>query len=263
MLNKERIGALLKDSPFEGKLVLLPTIDSTNLEVDRLYWKGALPGTVVVSEEQTAGRGRRGRSWASCAGENLYFSLVLAPDFEMEKAPMLTLLMAIAVARTLHRKGHQAGIKWPNDVVIGGRKLCGILTEMRMEQDGYYVIIGTGLNVNQPAFPREIAQTATSLKRESGQEQDREELLAAILEAFAAVYAQFAKEGSLSGLKAEYEALLVNCGKEVMVLDPKGAWEGTAMGINETGELLVRHEDGHVEAVFAGEVSVRGIYGYV
>ena len=127
-------------------------------------------------------------------------------------------------------------------------------------------MIGTGINVNQMEFPEEIAATATSLKRErllAAEDIDREALLAAVLKSFECYYKKFCADGDLSGLRMEYEGMLANRNAHVRVLDPKGEWEGLALGINDTGELLVQHTDGTLEAVYAGEVSVRGIYGYV
>lgn len=279
------------------KLICLQTTDSTNMEIRRRARDGALHGTVVAAEQQTAGRGRRGRSWDSPAGENLYFSILLFPKLPAEKVSGVTLVMALAVAQAVGQLCPGAQIKWPNDVVIDGKKVCGILTELEFLTDGsYYVIIGTGINVNGLDFPEEIRATATSLRRQrmeaekdrgwaqasetgngnasetgagnasetaAGALVDREKLLASVLVQFAAYEERFERDGNLAGLRREYEELLANRGAAVKVLDPRGAWCGIAEGINDAGELLVRHEDGTLETVYAGEVSVRGIYGYV
>lgn len=247
------------------------TVDSTNTLVRMAAQAGAPQGLVITAEEQTDGRGRRGRSWASPAGSNLYFSVLLRPDMDGGKAHMLTLPMALAVAQSVRSLGQEAQIKWPNDVVLGGKKICGILTELYFDAPpsetaggrGYYVVVGTGINVNQPQIAEELSWRATSLFLETGRTLDRERLLAEVLERFSQYYEIFLKTEDLGGLQKEYESLLANRGRQVEVLDPKGAWKGTALGIQKTGELLVRREDGAVEAVFAGEVSVRGIYGYV
>lgn len=264
MIDRERLEALLTDCPIGRQLILREVTDSTNLDIQRAVQENAVHGTVAVGERQTAGKGRRGRAWVSPPGENLYFSMLLLPDFEADRASMVTLVMALAVAGAVRDAGLDAGIKWPNDVVIRGKKVCGILTEMYFKEDGsYYLIIGTGINVNQREFPEEIRGTATSLINEKRAPVIREELLAGVLQRFSGYYDALAERGDLSGLRREYESLLVNYNARVEVLDPKGAWKGVAEGINDTGELLVRHEDGRVEAVYAGEVSVRGIYGYV
>ena len=172
--------------------------------------------------------------------------------------------MALAVAQAVRELGLDVGIKWPNDVVIAGKKVCGILTEMSAEPDFiHYVVIGTGVNVNQEAFPEEIAGTATSLRIEKGERIARAGLLASVMTHFESAYEAFCATWDLSGLAADYESLLLNKDRPVRVLDPKGNFEGTARGINEKGELLVERQDGRLEYVYAGEVSVRGVYGYV
>lgn len=264
MLNLEKIEAALGDNSASFEIRCLEQTDSTNLELRRAAMEGKGHGLVAAAEFQSAGRGRKGRSWESPAGENLYFSILLFPEFSQEKAPMLTLTAALAVADAIEEYGLDAKIKWPNDVVLNGKKVCGILTELGWRADGrYFVIIGIGINVNQRMFSEEITQTATSLFLQTEIEQERERILAAVLNSFLCYYNCFSKYGNLGSLRDRYEQLLINRGRAVKVLDPKGEWCGTALGINETGELLVRHEDGSLEAVYAGEVSVRGIYGYV
>ena len=249
-------------------IVFYEEIDSTNLETRRLSQKGANQGLVVVADKQNAGRGRRGRTWRSPARENLYFSILLRPIFVPEKAPMLTLLMAYSVARVLMRiqgnNSKQFQIKWPNDVIISKKKVCGILTEMNLDASQIDdVIIGVGINVNTIEFPRELADKATSLCLEIGREINREDLLKQILQEFQNRYEDFTKIQDLSLIQEEYNQMLINRGREILVLEPGREYQAQAIGINEVGELLVEKDDGSVEGVLAGEVSVRGIYGYV
>lgn len=238
---------------------------STNIDAAQLAKDGAPHGTVVVAGEQTAGKGRRGRSWQAPAGSNLYFSMVLRPNFSADKASMLTLVMAMSVARAVREQcSLEAQIKWPNDIVVNKKKVCGILTEMTLEARSIeYVIVGVGINVNQQEFPEDIRETATSLTCESGREFSREELLQKVLEYFEADYEIFLKTEDMSLLMEDYNAWLVNMDSQVKVLEPSGEYTGMACGINEKGELLVKKENGQIEKVYAGEVSVRGIYGYV
>lgn len=246
------------------QIIYLKETDSTNSEAAR--GTDRFPhGTVIVAEAQTAGRGRRGRSWVSEPGENLYFSVLLKPDFEPEQASMLTLVMAQAVAEGIEEVGGVGcQIKWPNDIVLHGRKICGILTEMQMDTGHIkHVIVGVGINVNQTKFAAEGLIYAGSLRGELGMEMDKQKVLGAVLERFSGLYEEFVKEGSLEFMQAAYEERLANRGNAVKVLDPKGEYEGTALGINDKGELLVRREDGAVEAVYAGEVSICGLWGYV
>ncbi len=241
---------------------------STNIDAKRCAEEGEPHGTTVIAEKQVAGRGRRGRNWESPAGSAIYMTIMLKPDFVPDKASMLTLVMALSVADAIAEKTNlPAGIKWPNDVVVHGKKVCGILTEMNVESDYIqYVVIGVGINVNNAApeeFPEEIRDKATSLKIESGMTISRAELLERVLVHFEKNYDTFVRTLDLSLLMEAYEARLLNLGREVEVLDPRGAYTGVARGINGTGELLVETENGEMIEVYAGEVSVRGIYGYV
>lgn len=246
-------------------VVFYEITDSTNVQAKRLAEQGAVEGTLVVAEEQTAGRGRRGRDWRSPAGSNIYFTLLLRPEYATDCASMVTLVMALAVREAVQEIcGMDAGIKWPNDVVMGGKKVTGILTEMSLEgMEIQHVVIGVGINVKEQTFPAEIADRATSLEEAAGKPVSRAALLQKIMEHFEVDYEKFLQTKDLSLLKQGYNGALVNLGREVRVLDPAGEYSGTALGINEKGELLVRTADGSVKEVYAGEVSVRGIYGYV
>ncbi len=238
---------------------------STNIDAKRLGEEGADHGTVVVADKQNAGRGRRGRTWQSPAGKDIYFTILLRPRFLPDKAAGLTLVMALSVAQAVERIcGLQAGIKWPNDVVMNGKKICGILTEMNVETDYIqHVVIGVGINVNLDEMPGEISRTATSILLESGKETARAELLQEVLARFEENYGIYERKLDLRDMLGEYNGHLVNMGKQVKVLDPKGEFEGIARGIDASGELLVETQDGKTVKVYAGEVSVRGMYGYV
>lgn len=243
--------------------------DSTNMDCKRLAEQGAPHGTLAVAEMQTGGRGRRGRSWQSPAGESIYMSLLCRPDISPREAPMLTLVMGLSVAEAVERyTGLSAKIKWPNDIVVNGRKICGILTEMEMgleTKEIQYLVIGVGINVNNSAFPAELQQMATSLFLESGKGEKilRAPLVQYVMEAFEKNYGLFLRTLDLSLLKERYNAYLVNRDAEVRVLDPKGEYTGVARKVDEAGDLLVETSDGTVKKVYSGEVSVRGIYGYV
>lgn len=247
------------------KIIYYKQIDSTNTELARLAMKGAEHGTVVVAESQSAGKGRRGRQWESPAGENIYMSILLRPDCVPDRAPMLTLVMVYSVAKVLKELGFSdVQIKWPNDLVLSGKKICGILTEMQLKDTEIdYVVVGVGINVNTSKFPEELKDTATSLYLESGIVSDREILVEAIVEYFDEACRQFLKTQDLSFLKEAYNDMLVNVGREVRVLEPGNEYTAYAQGINASGELLVRTKEGEERRIYAGEVSVRGIYGYV
>ena len=254
------------DTRWAGRPVIFcEKLDSTNIRAKLEAEKGAPEGTLVVADMQTAGRGRRGRGWSSPAGVNAYFTLILRPEFEPDRASMLTLVMAMAVAEGITETcGAEAYIKWPNDIVIGGRKVCGMLTELSMQQEYIqHVVIGAGINVGLQEFAPEIADTAACLEQECGRKVSRAQLIVNCMRAFEKYYGKFLETLDFSELREAYDRRLVNCGREVRVLDPKGEYTGISKGINSTGELLVERDDGSKTAVYAGEVSVRGICGYV
>lgn len=247
------------------KIIYYKQLDSTNTEIARLAAEGAVHGMVVVADAQTAGKGRRGRQWESPAGENIYMSILLRPDCAPDRAPMLTLVMAYSVAKVIRELGFlDVQIKWPNDLVLSGKKICGILTEMQLKDTEIdYVVVGVGINVNTSKFAEELKDTATSLYLESGIVSDRETLVESIVEYFDEAYRQFLKTQDLSFLKEAYNDMSVNVGREVRVLEPGNEYTAYAQGINTEGELLVRTAEGEEKRIYAGEVSVRGIYGYI
>ena len=267
VLSEEELKSLLtgKTQWAGQEIYYFPDTDSTNIRAKELGEKGAPHGTLAVAGRQSAGRGRRGRGWESPPGSSIYMSILLRPQCLPSRAPMLTLVMAYSVAEALKKcTGQEIGIKWPNDIVLNGKKLVGILTEMSSEIDYInHVVIGVGINVNMDSFSEEIAKTATSLRIETGQVMKRSTLIAEIMKHFERDYDTFLRTGDLSGIREAYNSLLVNCGKEVRILGAKEPYQALALGINDGGELLVRRQDGSEEAVYAGEVSVRGIYGYV
>lgn len=243
---------------------------STNNDVKVYAEQGAPHGTTVVSDKQTAGKGRRGRSWESPSGRNTYYSILLKPDFAPDKASMVTLVMALSVAQAIEEVvGVEAKIKWPNDIVVNKKKVVGMLTEMSVTpelNEIQYVVVGVGTNVNAESaeeFPEEIRQTATSLRIECGHLVNRAQLTESVFRHFESNYEIYEQKLDLSDLLEEYTKYLINVGVQVKVLDPTGEFIGVSRGINALGELLVEREDGSVANVYAGEVSVRGLYGYV
>ena len=191
-------------------------------------------------------------------------TVLLRPSFLPGQASMLTIVAAMAVTKAVRVKyGLDVQIKWPNDIVLNGRKICGILTEMNTEIDAInYVVIGIGINVSNERFGDDTAKVATSLRIEGGGEIRRAELIWAVWEAFEAYYGNFIKTGDLQGIKHEYDGYLVNIDRQVRVLDQKEPFTGTARGITAHGELIVETDEG-IKRVSSGEVSVRGIFGYV
>lgn len=253
------------NTAWAGRRVLFfDTLNSTNLRAKQEAEEGAPQGTIVVADMQTAGRGRRGRSWSSPPGTNVYFTLILKPEYVPDRASMVTLVMALAVAKGIRKTcGAQALIKWPNDIVTDGKKVCGILTEMSVERDYiHYVVSGVGINVGQQEFPPQIEATAACLETICGKKVSRAALIVHVMACFEEYYERFCETTDLSGILEDYNRLLINRDREICVLDPKGSYNGVSRGINTAGELLVELDDGSVTNVYAGEVSVRGVYGY-
>lgn len=241
------------------------TIDSTNTKAKELAETGHPGGTLVVADQQIAGKGRRGRSWESPSGSGIFMTLMLKPEMNPNNASMLTLVAALAVGRAIQEvTGVNAQIKWPNDIVLNGKKVCGILTEMSAQFDYInHIVIGIGINVHNSEFSEEIRHMASSLMLEcDGKNFHRAETIAKTMEHFEHYYEIFMETEDLSALVNEYNSMLVNLHKIVKVLDPKEPFEGKAMGITPRGELVVDTWESR-KMVSSGEVSVRGIYGYV
>ena len=265
VLTGEELKSLMQTQWVGRNIVYYPETDSTNLRIRELGDAGAPHGTLAVADMQTAGRGRRGRTWESPPGSSIYMSILLRPDIIPGAAPMLTLVMACSVAEGISDcENVDIRIKWPNDVIAGGKKLVGILTEMSTQIDYInHVTIGVGINVNMTEFPENIRDTATSLRLETGHEVRRAPLIAAIMKRFEENYAVFLKTQDMSGLMEKYSGMLINLDRDVLVLGAEDSYKAHALGIDRQGELIVRREDGMEEKIYAGEVSVRGVYGYV
>ena len=262
---EEEVASRLQTERMGRQIRYFSRIDSTNQYAKRIAEEGAPDGTLIIADEQTAGKGRSGRTWVTPPAEAIAFTLLLRPKLSPDRISMVTLVMGLAVTNAVNSLYDvSAGIKWPNDVVIKGRKLCGILTEMSAEvRQVNYIVIGVGINANLTSFPEEIREIATSLRLELGYDINRAELIARVMTEFERLYAEFEAQGDLGAVMQEYNELCLNAGSKVRVLDPNGEYTGTSCGINSMGELLVETEDGQIQEVYAGEVSVRGIYGYV
>lgn len=267
VVSESEIASRILDGVFGQRVVSYEITDSTNTRAKQLAEEGAVHGTLVVANMQTAGKGRRGRSWQQEEGSVIAMSLLLRPTFSPDKASMLTLLAAHSVAGAIEAvTGLPAAIKWPNDIVINRKKTVGILTEMSLgvEQAAIdYIVIGIGINVNNTAFPEEIRDMATSLYLEKGERVSRSVLIAESMRRLEVDYEAFLKTEDLSAILPDYNAHLISMNKEVRVLDPKGEYTGISRGMDAQGELLVERADGEIIKVYAGEVSVRGLYGYV
>ena len=265
LMTEAEIKSLMHTDWVAKEVLYFDTIDSTNTKAQELAEKGYPSGTLVVADKQESGKGRRGRSWVSPSGTGIFMTLMIKPDINPNNASMLTLVAALAVAKAITSvNSEEAMIKWPNDIVVNGKKVCGILTEMNAQFDYInHIVVGIGINVHNESFPEEISQMASSLMIEAGGKRfHRAQIIAETMSYFEQYYDTFLKTQDLSALVREYDELLVNRNKSVRVLDPKEPFDGKAMGITPKGELIVDTWESR-KLVSSGEVSVRGIYGYV
>lgn len=261
-LTGEEIYSLLNTEYIGRNIIHFDTIDSTNVKAKQLAQAGAENGTIVISEGQTAGRGRLGRQWTSPKSKGIWLSVILKPDLEPINVANITLLGAAAVFKALSEFGIRAQIKWPNDIILNGKKLCGILTEMSCELNMInYIVMGIGINVNiqKKDFPEELLDTATSVLVEKGEILDRKKLTAALLNNFELLYNKFIKYGDIqSSIKLCKENSSV-LGKKIKIIDKGNIRTAKAIDIKDNGVLIVEYDDGTMDEILSGEISVRGI----
>lgn len=249
------------DTEFLGRAVYYyDSIDSTNREARALASVGAPHGALVVTEEQTGGRGRLGRGWFSPRGMGVWCSLVLRPEIIPGEAPPVTMLAAVAVAAAVEKvAGVRPGIKWPNDLLVGGKKLCGILTEMNAEMEKVnFLVVGMGINVNTPLedFPDELRDTATSLYVVKNECVSRQELLKQLLREFENFYRTWLESG-FGPVLEEWKKRCVTLNCPVRLSTPRESWEGWAEDVDASGSLVLLLPDGSRQRFLAGEVSLR------
>jgi len=239
------------------------TIDSTNIEAKRRALESDDAQGIIIAAEQLSGKGRLGRHWASENQAGLWMSLLIRPNVPPESAACITLVAASAMCEAIENTTHlKVGIKWPNDLVINGKKVCGILTEMSAELNHlHYIVLGIGVNVGQMAFDADIREKATSLELE-GAKVSTKELLIAFLDAFSIDYRKFL-ELDMAPIIAYHKSHSVTLNKEVIVASNAGMKIAQAVDLAEDGSLVIKNQNGQIENVLSGEVSVRGINGYV
>ncbi len=252
------IESRLSEDSICRKVESFDSINSTNIRAKQLAEDGAEEGTLVIAEKQTAGK-----------GAGVYMSIVLRPGINPVNVPGITLVTALALVSSIKETCNaEPLIKWPNDIVLGGKKICGILTEMSSEMNYInYVVTGIGINANNRHFNKEIEKTATSIYLQTGKEVDRAQLAACTVDSFGAYYRKFEEAKSITPFIEEYNSLLASMDKEVKIFygmeeDAERTETGRARGINKDGALIVDTKNG-TEYVMSGEVSVRGLYGYV
>ncbi len=249
----------LNAASFAGRgIVYYPAVQSTNLAARSMAEDGAADGTVIIAEEQTEGRGRRGRQWISRPGKGLWFSMILRPqEISLAEAIPVTLAAAAALGQGLRREtGLKVTLKWPNDLLLEGKKICGILTELKGEPDRVeYLIMGVGLNVNhgEDDFPPDLRSRAGSLALAAGRAFDRTALFLSLIELLRESSALFFKQG-FSYFRDTWIGLNSTLGREVTIAWPGGSLRGTALDLDEAGALMLRDETGRVHRVNYGEI---------
>lgn len=288
------------DIPVVNNVILYEETDSTNTRAREFGNRGCVDGTLIIADTQTAGKGRMGRSFSSPPDTGIYMSLLLKPAIDTAHISCITLLAAMAAAKALASIADlHPSIKWPNDIVINGKKVVGILTEMSCdtiripktygladmeyasapayETNLKYVIVGIGINVNTEFFPEEIADTAGSLYQLCGRRLNREAVIYQVWAHFNDYYQYFLTCRNLSFLIEDYNNMLAGYGKDIYIIphektagasnpyqiDTAGLTPYLCMGIDSEGALICRHPDGHLEHVNAGEVSIRGLHTYI
>lgn len=239
-------------------IVYRDTIDSTNNLAQQLANNGAPEGTLVIADEQTSGRGRRGRSFFSPPHSGIWMSLILRPQLPLAHAAQITLVTAVALTKALARAtGVTPGIKWPNDILFGKKKCCGILTEMHAEFDQiHHLIVGIGINVNVPQgeFPEELTNIATSLQAVSGERLSRAHVVRLVLEELEPLYRRYVNEGGFASIRDDWKAYNITLGQQITAQTAQGTMKGKALDIDEFGVLLVEQEQGEVAKIYSADI---------
>ncbi|SFE34484.1 biotin--[acetyl-CoA-carboxylase] ligase [Alteribacillus iranensis] len=255
---EDEIKAKLQTQTLGQEIIYKNEVTSTQEEAHEAARKGAAEGTIIVADRQLKGKGRLGRKWESPPGSGLWFSLILRPPIPPQEAPQLTLLTAVAVTEAVtEATGLQPQIKWPNDILLNGKKVAGILTEMQSDPDRIQaVIVGIGININQMEFPEELSDIATSLKQESeGTTYSRADFIAILLSRYEYWYHHYLKHGFLD-VKKRWEALTFTIGKKIKATTVTKTLIGTAVGITDDGVLLLKKEDGEIEHIYSADISL-------
>lgn len=264
MYNQAEILSELKTKHLGQELMFLDSVGSTNDYAKQLAIKGH-DAMVLISDEQTAGKGRLGRQWASEKGTGIWMSLILKPDIIPSEAPKITQIAAAAMVSAIEKvTGESIQIKWPNDLIYNKKKVCGVLTEMSAELGGInYVIVGIGVNVNHTSFPEDLMDKAISLKMGMNKQVSRKSIVVEFLSKFELLYDDFIDSGSLNQTVKICKEHSILLDKEVQIITKSHRRQVKVIDIDEDGQLVVINEENKEEAIFYGEVSVRGLYEYI
>ena len=261
------IASLLGDHPWAHSVRVLDTVDSTNNLAKELARQGAPAGTVLIADRQSAGRGRLGRTFLSPGGVGIYFSVILRPDCLPRELMHLTCACAVSMADAVETAcGFRPGIKWTNDLVVGQKKICGILTELGVSPTTGrvdFAVVGIGINCRQTEadFDESIRSMACSVEMVTGKPMDRNVLAAEMVRAMGRMNDRLLTDRD--GMLERYRRDCITLGRQISVVRGLSIRHGTARSIDGEGALIVDFEDGTTEAVSSGEVSIRGLYGYV
>ena len=264
VVTKEAILSKLQTKYMGRNVFSYDEVTSTNTVAKQLADEGEAEGTLIVSDKQNQGKGRRGRCWESPKGTGVFMTVILKPQMKPVYASMLTLVAALALNNAItDLTGLESKIKWPNDIVVNNKKLSGILTELSAEVDYInYIVVGIGVNVSMKDFPEELKDKATSLLLESGKSISRAQLIAKTMEYLENYYERFLRTHDLSELKEVYSKVLINKDQVVRILSEEDSYIGIARGITNEGHLIVEKDNHELVEVYSGEVSVRGLYSY-
>ena len=262
LLTYNNISYKLNTNIIGKKILHFETIESTNNYAKKIALE-ELDGTVIISEEQTKGRGRVGKQWYSKSGEGIWMSIILKPNIIPQKAPFITLIAGASIVKALNKLGVETFIKWPNDITINNKKVAGILTELSTEVDKInYIVLGIGINTKTMKFSQEISEIATSLHKE-GYEISRVDIVKAILEEFEKLYLQYVSENvrkETLSICRKYSAII---GKDIYLIKEDEKELVRCLDINDDGNLIVRNENNIIQEIISGEISIRGVKGYV
>ena len=262
LLTYDNISYKLNTNIIGKKILHFETIESTNNYAKKIALE-ELDGTVIISEEQTKGRGRVGKQWYSKSGEGIWMSIILKPDIIPQKSPFITLIAGASIVKALNKLGVETFIKWPNDITINNKKVAGILTELSAEVDKInYIVLGIGINTKTVKFSQEISEIATSLYKE-GYEISRVDIVRSILEEFEKLYLQYGNENvrkETLSICRKYSAII---GKDIYLIKEDEKELVRCLDIKDDGNLIVRNENNIVQEIISGEISIRGVKGYV
>ncbi len=262
LLTYQNISNKLETKIIGNNIVHFETIDSTNNYAKKVASQ-ELEGTVIISEEQTKGKGRIGRPWHSKSKEGIWMSIILKPNMIPQKAPFITLIAGASIVKALNDLGVETTIKWPNDIIINNKKMAGILTELSAEIERInYIVLGIGINVKTMEFSQEISEIATSLYKE-GYTISRVDIIRKILKEFEYLYLKYINEGSKEetlDICRQYSSII---GKNVYLIKDEEKELVRCLDINQEGNLLVQTKDNIIREIISGEVSIRGVKGYV